>query len=170
MRANQVVEAAGRSSVGGEVTRPSKPKWHRARVSRMDGSEAAMEWILRITSETGAGLLARRGLTAGGDELGKNRVGARERTRTSTTLRSLAPEASASASSATRARAKRAGLDGSQPLARHFSFCPRAGPLSTRAASGGIGSHAPAKTLKNKECRSVKRSPSLLSLKFLYIC
>src|SRR5215471_3325875 len=91
-----------------------------------------MKRILRITSETDAGLLARHGLIVGGDKSCKKRVGARERTRTSTTLRSLAPEASASASSATRARAKRAGLDGSQPLARHFSFCPRAAPLSTR--------------------------------------
>ena len=118
-----------------------------------------MESIVRIASETGVGLLARHGLTAGGDDLCKNRVGARERTRTSTTLRSLAPEASASASSATRARAKRAGLDGSQPLARHFSFCPRAGPLSTRAESGGIGSHAPAKTL-NKQGVSIGKEES----------
>ena len=42
------------------------------------------------------------------------RFGARERTRTSTTLRSLAPEASASASSATRARVRKVGPDGSQ--------------------------------------------------------
>ena len=62
-----------------------------------------MKRILRITSETDAGLLARHGLIVWGDKLCRNRVGARERTRTSTTLRSLAPEASASASSATRA-------------------------------------------------------------------
>ena len=63
-----------------------------------------MKRILRITSETGAGLLARHGLIVWGDKLCRKRVGARERTRTSTTLRSLAPEASASASSATRAQ------------------------------------------------------------------
>src|SRR5215467_13307904 len=54
--------------------------------------------------------------------------GARERTRTSTTLRSLAPEASASASSATRARVKKVGSGRSQPreafliLPAAFSF------------------------------------------------
>src|SRR5439155_3614790 len=57
--------------------------------------------------------------------------GARERTRTSTTLRSLAPEASASASSATRARVKRAGLMGANRLrgifnsARGLVLCQR---------------------------------------------
>src|SRR6266581_6891106 len=59
-------------------------------------------------------------------------LGARERTRTSTTLRSLAPEASASASSATRARVKRVGPDEPTRLTRHFQFCPRAFALSTR--------------------------------------
>src|SRR6516162_2145076 len=83
--------------------------------------------------------------------------GARERTRTSTTLRSLAPEASASASSATRARVKRAGLDGSQPLARHFSFCPRDGPLSTRAQASNRASR-PQRLLKNEESASTNAS------------
>src|SRR5262252_2118318 len=58
--------------------------------------------------------------------------GARERTRTSTTLRSLAPEASASASSATRARVKKLAPGGANHT-RHFQFCPRPSPLSTPA-------------------------------------
>ena len=61
-------------------------------------------------------------------------LGARERTRTSTTLRSLAPEASASASSATRARVlwvkPRASRDCSSNEA--FSLCPPLPALSTK--------------------------------------
>src|SRR5215467_3849079 len=82
-----------------------------------------MKRILRITSETDAGLLARHGLIVGGDKSCKKRVGARERTRTSTTLRSLAPEASASASSATRARVKKVGSGRNQPH-EAFSILP----------------------------------------------
>src|SRR5215831_14881737 len=62
----------------------------------------------------------------------REEIGARERTRTSTTLRSLAPEASASASSATRARVKKLAPGGANHT-RHFQFCPRPSPLSTTA-------------------------------------
>src|SRR5258705_12696014 len=62
------------------------------------------------------------------------KIGARERTRTSTTLRSLAPEASASAISATRARVSGSELQQrrSHPYDEAFSFCPAHSPLSTR--------------------------------------
>src|SRR6266567_5711311 len=84
----------------------------------------------------------------------RQELGARERTRTSTTLRSLAPEASASASSATRARVKRVGPDEPTRLARHFQFCPRAFALSTRGELAEFAcerwdrteEHAPGKT------------------------
>src|SRR6266849_6088982 len=65
-------------------------------------------------------------------------IGARERTRTSTTLRSLAPEASASASSATRAQVLHVASRQAEGIhaKRHFLFCPPQEALSTRAASG----------------------------------
>jgi Pyruvate flavodoxin/ferredoxin oxidoreductase, thiamine diP-bdg len=68
--------------------------------------------------------------------------GARERTRTSTTLRSLAPEASASASSATRARVKRAGLMGANRLRGIFNF-----------ARGLVLCQRGPNALENEECR-----------------
>jgi hypothetical protein len=62
--------------------------------------------------------------------------GARERTRTSTTLRSLAPEASASASSATRARVLRVKPRRRRDFSSNEAFllCPRLAALSTKAA------------------------------------
>ncbi len=70
--------------------------------------------------------------------------GARERTRTSTTLRSLAPEASASASSATRAQV----LD-----CEAFSLCPSFWALSTRTKTVLFGSRTIASST-NKTPRS----------------
>src|ERR1700676_3924592 len=60
--------------------------------------------------------------------------GARERTRTSTTLRSLAPEASASASSATRARVLWVKPQPNQGYSSNeaFSLCPPLPALSTK--------------------------------------
>src|SRR5215470_2939328 len=86
----------------------------------------------------------------------KEEIGARERTRTSTTLRSLAPEASASASSATRARVKRVDPEESQPFARHFQFCPRPSPLSTRVKFTRNGSKIAVQTDLEESCGSSK--------------
>src|SRR5580693_7675918 len=63
-----------------------------------------------------------------------NLIGARERTRTSTTLRSLAPEASASASSATRARVLWVKPQPSRGYRSNeaFSLCPPLPALSTK--------------------------------------
>ena len=60
-------------------------------------------------------------------------LGARERTRTSTTLRSLAPEASASASSATRARVLwvKSRLNRDYSSNEAFLLCPPHPALST---------------------------------------
>ena len=79
-----------------------------------------------------------------------SRNGAQERTRTSTTLRPLAPEASASASSATRARVKKKLALMSQPdlrgifnSARGLLLCQR----KARPTAGGevrIAERAPA--------------------------
>src|SRR5437762_7044516 len=92
----------------------------------------------------------------GQPDIGRDRIqstgefGARERTRTSTTLRSLAPEASASASSATRARVKKKLALMSQPdlrgifnSARGLLLCQR----KARPTAGGevrIAERAPA--------------------------
>jgi hypothetical protein len=68
--------------------------------------------------------------------------GARKRTRTSTTLRSLAPEASASANSAIRAQARVHRFTVTPEMChpdpagvthiKAFSFCPPVPPLSTQ--------------------------------------
>src|SRR5580700_5997169 len=82
--------------------------------------------------------------------------GARERTRTSTTLRSLAPEASASASSATRARVLWVKPQPSRGYRSNeaFSLCPALPALSTKGPSrlrrGPWGS---ARTAKRRENR-----------------
>src|SRR5437762_2665829 len=66
----------------------------------------------------------------GQPDIGRDRIqstgefGARWRTRTSTTLRSLAPEASASASSATRARVRKIGSDRANQSYKAISILP----------------------------------------------
>src|SRR5215467_12316837 len=90
------------------------------------GKASKTEWGTIATSENALGCLARNTVAdfaPKGQAHCRRNFGARERTRTSTTLRSLAPEASASASSATRARVKKVGSGRNQPH-EAFSILP----------------------------------------------